>query len=124
MFQAFNNIVPQDYLVIVSADRGLYASWLYEEIVALGWHPFLRINHQGQYCLEGSSSWQPLATVVTPNQQNWSGQVTCFKSNPINCTLLAQWDAAYADPWLILTDLNPEEADVRWYGFRSQGKRI
>ncbi len=119
LFQAFNNIVPQDYLVIVSADRGLYASWLYEEIVALGWHPFLRINHQGQYCLEGSSSWQPLATVVTPNQQNWSGQVTCFKSNPINCTLLAQWDAAYADPWLILTDLNPEEADVRWYGFRS-----
>jgi hypothetical protein len=119
LFQAFNNIVPQDYLVIVSADRGLYASWLYEEIVALGWHPFLRINHQGQYCLEGSSSWQPLATVVTPNQQNWSGQVTCFKSNPINCTLLAQWDDAYADPWLILTDLNPEEADVRWYGFRS-----
>jgi hypothetical protein len=38
LFQAFNNIVPQDYLVIVSADRGLYASWLYEEIIALGWH--------------------------------------------------------------------------------------
>ena len=119
LFQSLKDIVPQDYLVIVSADRGLYASWLYEEIVALGWHPFLRINHQGQYCLEGSSSWQPLATVVTPNQQNRSGQVTCFKSNPINCTLLARWDAAYQDPWLILTDLNPEEADVRWYGFRS-----
>ena len=119
LFQSFKDIVPQDYLVIVSADRGLYASWLYEEIVALGWHPFLRINHQGQYCLEGSSSWQPLATVVTPNNPNWSGQVTCFKSNPINCTLLARWDDGYADPWIILTDLNPAEADVRWYGFRS-----
>lgn len=111
--------MPQDYLVIVSADRGLYASWLYEEIVKLGWHPFLRINHQGQYCLEGSSSWQLLATVVTPNSQNWSGHITCFKSNPIDCTLLARWDDGYADPWLILTDLNPVEADVRWYGFRS-----
>lgn len=119
LFQSFKDIVPQDYLVIVSADRGLYACWLYKEIVALGWHPFLRINHQGQYCLKGSSSWQPLATVVTPNNQNWSGQVTCFKSNSIDCTLLAQWDDGYADPWLILTDLNPVEADVRWYGFRS-----
>lgn len=119
LFQSFKDIVPQDYLVIVSADRGLYASWLYEEIVTLGWHPFLRINHQGQYCLEGSSSWQPLANVVTLNHQNWSGQVRCFKSNPINCTLLARWDDGYADPWIILTDLNPTEADVRWYGFRS-----
>ena len=49
LFQSLQNIVPQDYLVIVSADRGLYADWLYQEIVALGWHPFLRINHQGQY---------------------------------------------------------------------------
>jgi hypothetical protein len=119
LFQSFKGIVPQNYLVIVSADRGLYADWLYEEIVALGWHPFLRINHQGQYCLQGLSSWQPLATVVTLNQRNWSGQVTCFKSNPINCTLLARWDDGYADPWLILTDLKPVSADVSWYGFRS-----
>ena len=44
LFQSLKDIVPQDYLVIVSADRGLYADWLYTEIVALGWHPFLRIN--------------------------------------------------------------------------------
>ena len=49
LFQALKDIVPQPYLVIVSADRGLYADWLYEEITSLGWHPFLRINHQGQY---------------------------------------------------------------------------
>jgi hypothetical protein len=55
--------VPEHYLVIVSADRGLYADWLFQEIVALGWHPFLRINHQGQYCTPDSDSWRPLATV-------------------------------------------------------------
>jgi hypothetical protein len=119
LFQSLRDIVPQDYLVIVSADRGLYADWLYQEIVALGWHPFLRINHQGQYRTSNSASWKALATVVTPETKYWSGQVTCFKGNPIDCTLLARWDDGYIDPWLILTDLNPLEANVDWYRFRS-----
>ena len=119
LFQSLKEVVPSDYLVIVSADRGLYASWLYEEIVKLGWHPFLRINHQGQYCQSHSNSWQPLSAVVTPQCQKWSGQIACFKGNTLNCTLLAQWDDNYADPWLVLTDLDSADADVVWYGFRS-----
>ena len=119
LFQSLKSIVPQNYLVIVSADRGLYASWLYQEIIDLGWHPFLRINHQGQYCPLKSSSWRPLATIVNRKNNSWSGQITCFKSNPIDCTLLAQWDDGYVDPWLILTDLKPLEANGRWYKFRS-----
>ncbi len=50
---------------------------------------------------------------------SWSGQITCFKTNPIDCNLLARWDEGYADPWLVLTDLTPAEANVSWYGFRS-----
>lgn len=119
LFHSLRDIVPQDYLVIVSADRGLYADWLYQEIVALGWHPFLRINHQGQYRTSNSDSWKALATVVTRTAKNWSGQITCFKGNPLNCTLLARWDDGYTDPWLILTDLKPLEANIGWYGFRS-----
>ena len=119
LFQSLKEIEIPHYLVIVSADRGLYADWLYQEIITLGWHPFLRINHQGQYKAGDSSSWQPLKAVVTLQNPNWSGRVTCFKSNPIDCTLLAQWDLNYTDPWLILTDLNPEKADIRWYRFRS-----
>ena len=119
LFQALKEIVPQHYLVIVSADRGLYADWLFQEIVALGWHPFLRINHQGQYRTSDSDSWQPLTKVVSREKPNWSGQITCFKTNPIGCTLLARWDDAYVDPWLILTDLASINADVSWYGFRS-----
>ena len=114
LFQSLRDIVPQDYLVIVSADRGLYADWLYQEIVALGWHPFLRINHQGQYRIWGSTSWKALATVVNPKTKNWSGQITCFKGNSIECTLLARWDDGYTDPWLILTDLKPDDANVGW----------
>ena len=33
--------------------------------------------------------------------------------------MLAQWNLNYTDPWLILTDFNPEKADIRWYRFRS-----
>lgn len=119
LFQALKNIVPTDWKVIVSADRGLYADWLYELIVELGWHPFLRINHQGQYRLQNSSSWQPLVMVVPCTGKNWSGAVTCFKSNPIDCTLVARWDDGYTDPWLIVTDLKPTDANVLWYGFRA-----
>lgn len=119
LFQALKEIVPQHYLVIVSADRGLYADWLFQDIVALGWHPFLRINHQGQYRTSNSDSWQPLTTVVSRKNRNWSEKITCFKSNPLNCTLLARWDDDYVDPWLVLTDLDPTSADISWYGFRS-----
>lgn len=47
--------------------------------------------------------------------------MTCFKTRErqLDCTLLARWDAAYAEPWLILTDLPPSQADAIWYGLRA-----
>jgi len=51
--------VPADWLVIVLADRGLYARWLYQAIVAQDWHPFLRINQQGQYRPVGQTRFRP-----------------------------------------------------------------
>ena len=84
--------------VIVSADRGLYADWLFEEIRALNWHHDLRINHQGTYRVREEEECSGLDTVVPKTEMSWSGQVTCFKSNPLNCNLLARWDEGYQDP--------------------------
>lgn len=39
LFQHLQEVIPADWLVIVMADRGLYAHWLYHEIVRLGWYP-------------------------------------------------------------------------------------
>jgi hypothetical protein len=50
---------------------------------------------------------------------SWSGIVTCFKTNPLHCTLLACWDDGYQEPWLIVTDLLPQQGDALWYSFRS-----
>ena len=119
LFQSLLDAVPDDWQVIVSADRGLYADWLFEEICALNWHPFLRINHQGTYQITGEQEWRCLDTIVPNIGMSWSGGVTCFKSNPLPCTLLARWDEGYQDPWLIVTDLKPEQGNTLWYGLRS-----
>jgi hypothetical protein len=38
---------PADGLVLVAANRGWYAEWLFAALVQQGWHPFLRINSGG-----------------------------------------------------------------------------
>ncbi len=94
-------VIPANCRVIVVAERGLYADWLYQLIKNVGWHPFLRINHQVPYRLPSQQTWQPLADLVRPGGQSWSEEVVCFKTNPLSCTLLARWDLDYKDPWLI-----------------------
>src|SRR5437879_4172987 len=48
LFDLLAESVPSDWTVIVLADRGLYARWLYQHLQRLGWHPFLRINQGGK----------------------------------------------------------------------------
>jgi hypothetical protein len=108
LFQSLKDVVPPDWQVVVSSDRGLYADWLFEAICALNWHPFLRINHQGTYQIRGEKEWQFLETVVPNTGMSWSGIVTCFKTNPLNCTLLACWDDSYKEPWLIYRDMKSD----------------
>jgi hypothetical protein len=115
--------VPIDWFVVVTADRGLYASWLFEAIQANGWHPLLRINANGFMRTEGEMRWQALRDVVTAPGDTWRGRCTCFKTSPLSCTLLATWDEGYADPWLLVSDLPPDEAEAWWYGLRSHIER-
>jgi len=121
LLTSLDGVVPDDWLVIVLADRGLYARWLYQAIQRPGWHPFLRINQQGQYRPTGRTRFRPLATVVRRGADGWSGAVECFASSScrLTCTLVAQWTEPHTDPWLILTDLPPEVAQAAWYGMRA-----
>lgn len=119
LFKHIEEGIPEDWLVIVTTDRGLYAKWLYEAIVNLGWHPLMRINHQGYYQASHHQTFMPLSRLITQVGQHWSGQVTCFESNSVDCTLLASWESGYADPWLMVTDLTPQQAQICWYSMRS-----
>jgi len=119
LLQALHTSVPADWFVLVMADRGLYAKWLYREIVHNGWHPFLRIKQDGAYRPQGESSFRSLVFAAPRVGTCWTGHVTCFRMRPLDCTLLARWDEPHTDPWLIVTDLPGEQADVCWYAMRA-----
>ena|SRR2546426_954904 len=121
LFTCLQGSVPQEWTVIVLADRGLYAKWLYELIVGLGWHPFLRINRGGKVRPRGETSFRWLSSLVPQTGTTWCGEVECFveSAKRLQCTLLACWESTYADPWLLLTDLPAEATNVVWYSMRS-----
>jgi hypothetical protein len=70
--------IPPSWQVLVLADRGLYARWLYTAIVACGWHPFLRINLavKARELAEEHFDW--LSRWVSGPGARWKGPVECF----------------------------------------------
>jgi hypothetical protein len=118
MLQKLAPAVPKSMETIVLCDRGLYARWLFEQIVDLGWHPFLRVNTGGTFRPQGQNSSRAMGQICPVGQQ-WSGRGIAFqKAARLECTLLACWHPGCQDPWLILTDYTPEEADACWYRLR------
>jgi hypothetical protein len=119
--RAFQEVVPPDYQVVMLADRGLWAKWLFEGIRALGWHPFLRINAGGSFRPTGWVRFRALTGFAPQVGMRWSGHGTAFATPraQLDCTLLAYWGEGHAEPWLILTDLPPADGDARWYALRA-----
>jgi len=112
--------VPSALTVLVMADRGLYAQWLFAELVTLGWHPLLRIKAQGWVHVHETNQRLPLAQLANAcSGKWWHGQVTCFSGQQrLNCTLLSLWDAHQQDVWLLVTDLPPAHVSPTWYALR------
>ena len=113
--------IPPTWTVIVLADRGLYARWLFRRIVRLGWHPLLRVNAGGTFRPERGARFQRLSTFAPAPGRCWSGRGTAFqeRESRLACTLLARWEEGCDEPWLLLTDLPPEACDACWYGLRA-----
>ena len=113
--------IPVDWQVLVLADRGLYARWLFEAIVGNGWHPFLRINLGVKARATGESDFGWISRWVPTPGTGWQGVVECFveKKSRLACTLLMQWQEGYEHPWAVITDLAPEAANVARSGLRS-----
>ena len=121
LFDCLGECIPACWTVIVLADRGLYARWLYQHIQQQGWHPFLRINGGGKARPKGTETYHGLATFAPVTGYEWCGEVRCFTeaSSRLDCTLLARWDEEYKEAWLLLTDLLPGQAEVAWYAMRA-----
>lgn len=80
LFAHLRAVTPADWTVIVLADRGWYARWVFRTITAMGWHPCWRINRQGQDRPAGATDYQPRTQVVSKGGPAWSGTVTCCKT--------------------------------------------
>jgi hypothetical protein len=84
--------------------------------VGLGWQPFLRSKVRGKVRLppEQPRCWR--SSLVPVPGTAWCGAVECCVAAPkrLRCTRLPRWDAGYAAPWLVLTDLPPAAANVGW----------
>lgn len=113
--------VAQNRSVWLLTDRGLYSKRLFEAIVEQGWHPLMRIRTQGFYqstSTDLDDDWQPLSDLATPGMDTWAASVTCFKGDPLPCTLMAQWDDMYDEPCLVVTNAAPQQATTGLYNYR------
>ncbi len=121
MLRQVRTDLPPQTRVIVLADRGLYARWLFRRIVRLGWHPLLRVNTQGSFQPQRQQGFVPFRALVPRPGCRWCGTGTAFstKDRRLECSLWACWQEGYADPWLLLTDLPPEAGEACWYGLRA-----
>ncbi len=121
LLENLSGSIPADWQVLVMADRGLYARWLFQAICTCGWHPFLRINLGVKARAVGEERFDWISRWAPAPGTRWKGQVECFasKASRLTCTLLVHWEAGYEHPWAILTDLSPEEAEVSWYSMRA-----
>jgi hypothetical protein len=122
LVRSFRALVPPEWTVVVMTDRGLYARWLFQEIVALGWHPLMRITHVSNFRKNGSALTVPVSALIRVVGRRWQGRGVAFPRKPqrrLECTLLACWEAGHDQPWFVLTDLGPEQSDALWYGMRA-----
>src|SRR5512143_1649001 len=122
LVRSFAGLVPAGYTVIVMTDRALYARWLYREIQSLGWHPMMRITKLSKFRERGSAPAVPVTTLVPQPGRRWQGRGLAFPKKPerrLDCTLMACWEKGYEEPWFLVTDLDPDQAEALWYGMRS-----
>lgn len=121
LLQSLAGAIPEGWEVLVQADRGLYARWLWDAIRACGWHPYLRLNLRVKARQVGTETFEWVSQWVPTPGSSWQGRVECFasKHSRVLGTLLLHWEVGYETAWIILTDLAPETAQCSWYGQRT-----
>ena len=111
--------IPPRMNVIVMADRGLRSPKLWKAIRSFGWHPYMRQTVSVVFQPDGGARTRARDLVRAPNSA-FIGRGTAFraKKQQVRGTIIVVWVAGQSDPWIILTDLGPEDAGASWYALR------
>jgi Transposase DDE domain len=105
--------------VLVLTDRGLESPELFRAVAALGWHPLMRAKAHGKFRPAGWRRGHALGRFAAAPGRRWAGAGVAYPGGSrLACTLLARWGPGHAEPWLVLTDLDPAAADPAWYAWR------
>ncbi len=119
MLRRLGGVVPKEWKVLMMADRGLYASWLYREVQALGWHPFFRVKENLRFRGEDEHEFRPMGQRVNRHGRGWSGAGEWSEQGErMTGTLLVRWEKGYEEKLAVVTDLPPAQAQVAWYQMR------
>ncbi len=119
LLATLDGVVPPDWKVIVMADRGLYAAWLYLAIQRLGWHPMLRVKEELSFRAEGEESFSPMGQRVKRRGRGWSGKGEWSEHGErMEGTVLMRWEKGYEEKLVVVTDLDEKEANAAWYQMR------
>ncbi len=118
LLEALGPAVPPTFTVLVLTDRGLWSPTLWRTIRDLGWHPLMRVRGETTFAPAGETRRAARLLVPGPGHA-WVGCGAAYKpAKRQRGTLLVVWDRAQADPWIVLTDLAPDQVGVAWYGLR------
>jgi Transposase DDE domain len=112
-------VVPPDWKVIMMADRGLYAAWLYRAIQKLGWHPMLRVKEDLSFRATGEENFSPMGMQVKRRGRGWSGKGEWSEHGErMQGTVLIRWEKGYEEKLVVVTDLDEKEGNAAWYQMR------
>jgi hypothetical protein len=119
MLRQLAGVVPAEWTVLVMADRGLYAAWLYQAIQANGWHPFLRVKKALSFRAQGEEAFGSIGGRVKRAGREWKGRGEWSeKGDRMQGTVLVRWEAGYEEAICVVSDLPPEKARTAWYQMR------
>jgi hypothetical protein len=106
--------------VFVLTDSGLYSKKLFKQVSkSFQWRVLMRIEgSQGLFKAKGARTWRPLRDYVHRDMSPLTLAGTCFKGDPLRCTLVLQWGAEYDRPCLIVTNVRPQTVQHQVYAIR------
>lgn len=110
--------VPSSVTVLVLVDRGLRSPTLWDHITQQHWHPILRLQGNTVFRPAGYRHRSPARSLITRPGDAWVGQGRAFSHHHRAGTLIVLWHEGADEPWVLLTDLAPEEVGISWYGLR------
>jgi hypothetical protein len=119
LLEALGATIGDNWKVIVMTDQGLYAAWLYQQIVALGWFPMMRVSERMGTRVQAEEDWTAIGQRVGRRGRKWQAQGEWSEQGErMSGTMLVRWEPGYEHKLAVVTALPVEQAQAAWYQMR------